>query len=395
MKICIVTHTAIKVEGQGRANYEIAREAVRRGHHVTILAREIDLQLKQHPQVNWIEIAETKLPGQLLRNFAISWQNARWLRQHRQEFDLVNVNGAIALTDCDINSVHFVHAAWLRSPAHTFRIRRDLYGLYQWFFTALNGIWEKQSFDRAESIIAVSEKIAKEVMETGVAPEKIKVILNGVDTEEFTPNKRDLLQGVLRNRESLELPADVPLALFVGDIQTNRKNLDTVLKALVEVPELHLAVVGSTEGSPYLELANKLNLTSRVHFQGFRRDVDAIMQAVDFLVFPSRYEPFGLVITEAMASGLPVITAQTVGAAELVKPECGIVLSDSEDVKALATALRDLGGDRTKRERMGKAARSIAERYSWTNTAQNYLNLFERAIESNQQTTANQTTASY
>ncbi|MGL5875178.1 MAG: glycosyltransferase family 4 protein [Xenococcaceae cyanobacterium] len=387
MKICIVTHTAIKVEGQGRANYEIAKEAVRRGHHVTILAREIDWQLRQHPQVNWIEIAETKLPGQLIRNFAISWQNARWLRQHRQEFDLVNVNGAIALTDADINSVHFVHAAWLRSPAHTFRIRRDLYGLYQWFFTALNAFWEKQSFDRAESIVAVSEKIATEVMETGVAPEKIKVILNGVDTEEFTPNKR--------SRQSLGLPVDVPLALFVGDIQTNRKNLDTVLKSLVEVPELHLAVVGSTEGSPYPQLANKLNLTSRVHFQGFRRDVDAIMQAVDFLVFPSRYEPFGLVITEAMASGLPVITAQTVGAAELVKPECGIVLSDSEDVKALAAALSELGGDRALREKMGKAARSIAELYSWKNTAQNYLNLFERAIESKNQTTVNQTTASY
>jgi glycosyltransferase involved in cell wall biosynthesis len=104
------------------------------------------------------------------------------------------------------------------------------------------------------------------------------------------------------------------------------------------------------------------------------------MKSVDFLVFPSRYEPFGLVIIEAMASGLPVITASSTGAAHLVTPESGIVLSDSDDVEALTQALQLLTSHRSLRQQMGKAARSVAEQHSWTNMAQTYVNLFEELI---------------
>jgi glycosyltransferase involved in cell wall biosynthesis len=72
---------------------------------------------------------------------------------------------------------------------------------------------------------------------------------------------------------------------------------------------------------------------------GFRQDVPDLMKAADFLVFPSRYEPFGLVVLEAMATGIPVITAATTGATELVTPDCSFVLPDSDDTQALAEAL--------------------------------------------------------
>ena len=110
-----------------------------------------------------------------------------------------------------------------------------------------------------------------------------------------------------------------------------RKNLDTVLQALVGASGVHLAVVGAREGSPYPALAERLGVADRVHFLGFRRDMAQIMQAVDIFVFPSRYEPFGIVVLEAMASGVPVILAATVGAAEVVTPDCGVVLPDPED----------------------------------------------------------------
>jgi glycosyltransferase involved in cell wall biosynthesis len=143
------------------------------------------------------------------------------------------------------------------------------------------------------------------------------------------------------------------------------------------VPQLHLAVAGITEGSPYIKLAASLGLSERVHFLGLCHNVPQLMKAVDFLVFPSRYEPFGLVVIEAMACGLPVITASTTGAAELVTPESGIVIEDPDDRQALAQALLSLTNDRALRQKMGKTARTIAEQHSWNQMAKSYVDLFE------------------
>lgn len=374
MKLCIVTTSVIKGDGQGRANYEIIWEAIRRGHQVTLLASQVDLELQKSDLVNWIPILLKGCPTQLLRNLFFSWKSADWLAEHRHEFDLVQVYGSITWARGDVNTAQFVHSGWLRSPVHISRQRRDLYGTYQWLYTALNAYWEKKAFLQARVVIAVSANIKQQLIDIGVPQERIQVIFNGVDVEEFSPG------SVARSQ--LNLPEGVTLALFAGDIKTNRKNLDTVLSALVQVPELHLAVVGTTAKSPYPQLAETLGLSNRVHFLGYRNDISKIMQGVDLFVFPSRYEPFGMVVSEAMATGLPVITATTTGAAEIVTPDCGIVLPDSENIPALAQALSTLARDPELRHRMGIAGRAIAEQHSWTSKTKKYLDLFEELIES-------------
>ncbi|WGV28229.1 glycosyltransferase family 4 protein [Halotia branconii] len=373
MKLCIVTHKVKKGDGQGRVNYEVAQEAIRRGHHLTLIASEVTAELEQNSQVNWIKIPVQSYPTEFIRNYIFAQKSANWLHQHRSEFDLVKVNGAITPAAADVNAVHFVHSSWLRSPAHISRLRRDFYGFYQWIYTALNARWEKQAFQKARVIVAVSQKVAEELVNIGVPRSCIRVIVNGVDTQEFTPGTSD--------RQKLNLPKDVTLALFAGDIRTPRKNLDTVLHALAKVPDLHLAVVGSTEGSPFPELAASLGLSERVHFLGYRRDIAEIMRAADLFVFPSRYEACTLVLLEALASGLPVITATTTGGAELVTPECGIVLSDSDNADALAKALLSLVSDCLLMQQMGKAARLVAQQHSWTTMAQTYIDLFEELIK--------------
>ncbi|MEA5625429.1 glycosyltransferase family 4 protein [Nostoc sp. UHCC 0251] len=369
MKLCIVTHKIKKGDGQGRVNYEVAQEAIRRGHKLTLLASEVAPELEQNSQVNWISIPVKSYPTEFVRNFIFSQKSADWLRQNRSNIDLVKVNGAINLAAADVNAVHFVHSSWLRSPVHISRNRRDLYGLYQWLFTAFNARWEKQAFQKAQVVVAVSEKVAQELVNIGVPRSRIRVIVNGVDLEEFAPGESD--------RHKLGLPENVTLALFAGDIRTPRKNLDTVLHALVKVPNLHLVVVGHTQGSPFPELAASLGLSDRVHFVGFRRDIPQIMQAVDLFIFPSRYEACSLVLLEALSSGLPVITATATGGAELVTPECGIVLPNSDDIDALAMALMSLVNDVPLMQQMSKAARSVAEKHSWTAMAQTYVDLFE------------------
>ncbi len=370
MKLCIVTHKVKKGDGQGRVNYEVVKEAIRQGYHLTLLASEVAPELQQSSQVNWIPISVEKWPTELVKDFIFSQKSAAWLRKNRSQFDLLKVNGAITMGDSGVNAVHFVHSSWLRSPVHISRTRRDIYGFYQWLYTALNAYWEKQAFKKAKVIVAVSVKVAQELVDIGVPNSQIRVIVNGVDLEEFSPG--------VASRQTWGLPENVPLALFAGDIRTPRKNLDTVLHALVKVPDLHLVVLGTTEGSPFLELTESLGLNQRVHFLGYRRDVAQIMQAVDLFVFPSRYEACTLVLLEALASGLPVITATATGGAELVSRECGIVLPDSDDIDALADALSSLVSDRTVMQQMSKAARSVAEQYSWTTMAQTYVDLFKQ-----------------
>ncbi|TAE61170.1 MAG: glycosyltransferase family 1 protein [Nostocales cyanobacterium] len=373
MKICIITHKIKTGDGQGRVNYEVVLEAIRRGYHLTLLASEVSPELAANSLVNWVEIPVNRYPTEFLRNFIFAQKSATWLRKHRHEFDVIKANGAITNGTTDVNAVHFVHSSWGKSPVHISREHKNLYGLYQWLYTAINSYWEKQAFLQTKVVVAVSNKVAEELVDIGVCRDKIHVIPNGVDLTEFSP-------GVV-DRQQLGLPKNVNLAMFAGDIRISRKNLDTVLDALVKVPNLHLAVVGETKDSPYPQKVEKLNLTDRVHFLGYRRDMPKIHQASDFFVFPSRYEPFGLVVIEAMACGLPVITAKTTGAADLITPACGIVLPECDDVDALAKALNLLNGDRILRQKMGKVARFIAEQHSWINMAQTYINLFEELVK--------------
>lgn len=372
MKIAIVTHKFCKGDGQGRVNYEIAREALGQGHSVVLIASEVAEELRSHPAASWVSIPVSHIPTALLQNQVFAWQSARWLRSHRLELDLIQVNGAITWGTAGINAVHFVHSTWLRSQVHTSRLHHGPYGLYQWMYTALNARLERQAFSNAEIVVAVSGRVCQELKEIGVPEAHIRIILNGVDLTEFKPGDEQ--------RKALDLPEDVPIALFAGDIRTPRKNLETVLRALVLTPGLHLAVAGSMAGSPYPALSSTLGLSSRVHFLGHRQDMPALMRATDVFVFPSRYEPFGLVLLEALASGLPVITMETVGGADIITPDCGLVLPDPDDAEALAAALKLIMCDASQRNRMSQAARSTAEQYSWGRMAQEYLSIAEQLV---------------
>ncbi len=372
MKLCIVTPKVIKGDGQGRANYEIVWEAIRRGHQVTLLANKVDDELQNHELVKWIDSPTQKLPTALLREIAFLIWSTLWLQKNRSKFDLVQVYGSVTWAIGDINTAQFVHHAWLNSPLHISKVRGGMYGAYQWFYSTVNSYIEKRAFQKAKISIAVSQRVKEELITIGVPQERIQVIFNGVDTSEFVPGTT--------KRQQWNLPEEVTLALFAGDIRLNRKNLDQVLKALVEVPNLHLAVVGDTKRSPYLQLAASLGLSNRVHFLGYRQDLPEIMKAVDMFVFPSRYEPFGMVVTEAMATGVPVITASTTGAAEVIDEESGVVICDPEDTKSLAEAMKKLQMNPELRKNMGEAARFVAQKHTWQSKAKLYVDLFENLL---------------
>jgi glycosyltransferase involved in cell wall biosynthesis len=369
VRIALITPKLTRGDGQGRVNYEIARAALDAGHAVSLVAGEIAPDLAAHENARAVRLDVAHWPSALLQTQVFALRSAWWLARHRAELDLVHANGFVTWPRTDVNTSHFVHAAWLRSPQHSSRIRRDAYGLYQWLYTRTGAWLERLAYRHTAAIVAVSQHVERELRSTGLAAERIRVIPNGVDLEEFAPGAAQ--------REALGLPDGV-LLLFVGDIKTPRKNLDTLLRALRTTDDAMLAVVGDTTGSPYPALAAELGVAERVRFLGYRRDIASLMQSADVFVFPSRYEACSLVLLEAAASGLPIVAAWTAGGVELLGRDCNVLLESPDDETALATALNALIHDPVRRVRMGTAARAVAEQYSWRTMGAHYLDLYRQ-----------------
>jgi UDP-glucose:(heptosyl)LPS alpha-1,3-glucosyltransferase len=138
------------------------------------------------------------------------------------------------------------------------------------------------------------------------------------------------------------------------------------LRSLVRIPRgnpFTLAVVGHRQFGEYERLARQLGVIDRVRFLGFRGDPKDAYFAADLLVHPTFYDPCSLVVLEALACGLPIVTTKFNGAAELMSPECGRVVDDPLDDRALAAAIVELTDPETRRT----AARSARESATqWT-----------------------------
>ncbi len=367
MRIAIATHSVVRADGQGRVAYEIARESLRQGHSVTLLADRVDTDI-EGLGARWVPVHPAFQTPMLFKILTFTHAVNRALDRMRGDFDIVQGFGFVTTRPHEVSGSQFVHSAWRRSPLHFARGRSDLWARYQWLYSTLNARWEMRAYAQAKRIVACSRCVRQELVDSGVAADKIEVIWNAVDIGEFHPGAGD--------RDALGLPQGVPLALFVGDIRTKRKGLDTVLTALVDCPNVHLVVVGETRESPFPSMARRLGVADRVRFLGFRRNVALILTACDMYVFPSRYEPFGIVVLEAMATGTPVITARTVGASEIVADDAGIVIADPDDAAALSAAMSSLAEDSERRKCMGLAARAIAENHTWSRMGDAYLKLY-------------------
>lgn len=375
MRIALVNHRVGTNSGQGRVNYIIAREAVRRGHDVVLLASRVDDGMREASSVDHVKIEVDAYPTALLRNQVFAWKSYRWLQDHQSAVDCVVANGSITWASPSVNIVHYLHRSRLSSSFASVGARSGLKKYYQLLYTLLNAIWERIALYQASTIVAVSRQVRDSLREAGITGPDVHVIPNGVDPETFYPSAGPVPEA----RSAFGLPAGVSLALFVGDIRRPLKNLETVLRAVRRVPTCHLAVAGPMEGSPYPDMVRNWGLTDRIHFLGTIDDVPALMRASDVFVFPSRYESFSLVVLEAMASGLPVLTTSAVGASRLLTPDCGVVIDDPEDVPAIVRFLQRMLDDADRRRQMGMKARDIVLDYTVEDMAHRHLSVIEEA----------------
>lgn len=179
-------------------------------------------------------------------------------------------------------------------------------------------------------------------------------------------------------------PGNPPRALFIGRLMAY-KGLDFLLRALEQVPELRLDIVGTGPERNRLEtLSRALAISDRVKWWGEYPDVDLPrrMADADFLVLPSVSveEMFGLVLLEAMAAGRPVITTAVPSGVREVNThgETGLEVP-IRDVDALAAAMRQLANDAELRDRLGRAGRQrVRDRFSLDAMTTAHLDLYTK-----------------
>ncbi len=374
MRLVVLNPVVVYGNGQGRVNLEIVRAALARGWHVTVVAAAVDPSLLEHPRLRWVPVSIGGWPTQLLRDQVFALRTALALRRLGSDNDVVLGNSFVSWARTNVNVAHFVHGGELHSPYYSYRRWwRSPYAAYQHLYAELGAHLERRVFAQAECVVAVSEKTAGELRQIGVAAEKIVVIHNGVDTDVFHPGPGD--------RARWRLPPSTPVFLFAGDLRLLRKGLDTVLQALTLAPGVHLAVAGSLQRSPFPRIATRLGVSDRVHWLGFERDMATLMRSVDGLAFPSRYESLSLLIMEAMASGVPVLTARTAGGVEILGAG-GRVLEDPNDATTLARWMTELASTPDRRRYIGTAGREIALEHTWAHMTERYLDLIGSAKSS-------------
>ena len=192
-------------------------------------------------------------------------------------------------------------------------------------------------------LLAASDSVKRDAIERyGVPEADVEVLPLGYDAEQFHAGRRAPLRAASRRR--LGYADEHRVVLFVAN-ELERKGFDTLLRAVAALrrPEVRLLVVGRVDVAAQQKLIGSLGLTGRVTAVGPADDVAEYHAAADVFALPTRYEPWGLVVVEALASGLPVLTSRLAGAAVAVRPgRTGALLEDPDDVEEAAEALRAL-----------------------------------------------------
>ena len=237
---------------------------------------------------------------------------------------------------------------------------------------------ERRGFasDYLKNAIAVSDLVRRDLIETfALEPSKVLTLYNGVDLERFRPPTDRAIRAQVRRE--LEIPEAAPITVFVGN-GFARKGLRFLIEAWPALgSNAHLVVAGADRAAAsYRRLARRLGVTDRVHFLGPHGRIEQIFAAADGLALPSLFEPFGNVIMEAMASGLPALCSRACGAAETL-PQAfrEFVVNDPADIGELIRgmkALLSVRGD------LATVARATAEQFTWERYGRELLDLLER-----------------
>jgi starch synthase len=257
---------------------------------------------------------------------------------------------------------------------------------------------ERVAAEAADAVIAVSEGMRRDVLASypSLAPDRVHVVHNGVDTDEYTP---DPGTEVL---ERLGIDPSLPSVVFVGRI-TRQKGLPYLLRAARQLPEdAQLVLLAGAPDTPEIaeevqtladELREQRGRVIWVQKMLPKREVIQVLSHATVFVCPSIYEPMGIVNLEAMACETAVVASMVGGIPEVVASgETGLLVpveqtADSTPVhpeqfeRDLAAAINRLLADERLAREMGIAGRQRAiSRFSWPAIGQRTMDVYRSVL---------------
>jgi len=241
--------------------------------------------------------------------------------------------------------------------------------------------------DRATWVIAISGAVAQSLQNDGVPPEKIRIIHNGLDTDQWRPRERSQL------RESLCLSDDTFVFGCVTQV-VPWKNHQAFIEAAAKLAQdencanARFIIIGGDlwgEHQPYVQelraLVKQHNLQERFNFIPHQLDNIDALSAMDAVVLPSHEEPFGRVLIEGMALEKPVIAFNAHGPQEIITYEHDGLLSDPQDEDSLAHMMRRALQDADLRHSLGRHAReTVSNKFHIADSAQRVLDIYREVL---------------
>jgi glycosyltransferase involved in cell wall biosynthesis len=330
--------------------HEVFGRLAARGHTVTLLCSGWP-GAPAHLTIDGLEIHRV---GTRQTFALLAWQYWRRVLAAAQPDVLVE----------DINKVPLLTPWW--GARRTVALVHHLFGTAAFAEVSVpvaSAVWASERplgwFYRDVPFEAVSESTRDDLIARGIAPEQIRVIHNGVDTESITPDARSR--------------SPVPRFLYLGRLK-RYKQIDLIIRAFAElgIAGARLDLAGTGDDRARLEaLVRSLDLGDRVRFLGFVSEVEklALLRSAWALVFTSPKEGWGITNLEAAAAGTPVIASDSPGLRDSVRHgETGLLVPHG-DVPALAGSMRRLATSLPLVSTLGQGARAFAETLTWDRAA--------------------------
>jgi glycosyltransferase involved in cell wall biosynthesis len=252
---------------------------------------------------------------------------------------------------------------------------------------------ERATGQNADAIVTVSNAMQDDLVKHGWPQNKINVVWNGVDPDEYNP-KGCKKEDVSKVRMNYGIPEDWNMLLFLGRL-TWVKSVKNLIQALPMVlkdyPKTKLVILGKgEEQSDIIEMANRLGVKDNIVYRfDFVPEDERILHyaAADMCIFPSVYEPFGIVSLEAMSMAKPVVVGArgVVGFREQVVssgPDQNGLHVNGEDPSDIAWAIRETLSDPQRAQLWGENGRKrVIEYFTWRKAAEQTLETYKNVTK--------------